>query len=68
MKERPTGLQTATFGMCMQWAPAEFPSPMVTQRFDHHNKSKRAEVVEAQYFSDEKIVARNLAYLINTTL
>lgn len=64
----PTGLQVATFGIAMEWKPEGFPAPMAVERYDHHDKSKKAEVIEAQYFCDEKIVARNLSYLLNTTL
>lgn len=62
------GLQTMTFGIGMRWAPEGFPAPFVVERYDHHDKSKKAEVVEAQYFQDEKIVAQDLSYLIAGTL
>lgn len=61
-------LQTATFGLSMRWQPEGFPAPFVVERYDHHDRSKKAEIIEAQYFQDEKIVASDLAYLINTTI
>lgn len=62
------GLQTATFGLAMRWRPEGFPAPMAVERYDHHDRSAKMEVVEAQYFQDEKIVARDLCYTITGTL
>lgn len=64
----PMSLEVATFGLSIMWRPAEFPSPMAVERYDHHNKSRKTEIVEAQYFEDERIVAPDLAYLIASTV
>ena len=61
-------METATFGLAFQWRPEEFPAPMVVERYPHHNKSRKLEIQEAQYFQDEKVVARDLAYTITGTL
>lgn len=61
-------LETATFGLGIQWQPEGFPAAMAVERYDHHNKSKKTEIIEAQYFSDERIVASDLAYLIRSTV
>jgi len=62
------GMQTATFGLSYGWQPAGFPSGMVVERYPHHNRSKKSEHQEAQYFADEKIVGKDLSYLIKDTL
>lgn len=66
--EPPAGLETRTFGLGYRWQPEEFPGPMVVERFDHHDKTKRVEIQQAQYFQDEKVVAKDLGYTIRTTL
>src|SRR3990167_4439515 len=66
--EAPNGLMTRTFGLGMRWQPDEFPGPMVVERFDHFDRTKRVEVQQAQYFQDEKIVAKDLGYVIRTTI
>lgn len=63
-----TSLQTQTFGLSMQWQPEGFGAPMVVQRYDHHDRSRHCEVLEAQYFADYKVVARELSYVISSTL
>ena len=62
--ENPRGLQTATVGLQMRWRPDGFPAPMAVQRFDHFDRTRNAEIVHAQYFSDEKLVAPELGVLI----
>lgn len=64
----PQGLRTATAGLSFQWRPEGFPSPMVIERYPHPDPSVKAEYVEAQYFQQEKIVARELIYTISGTL
>lgn len=60
--EPGVSLQTKTFGLTMRWTPAGFPAPVQASRYEHHDKSKHAEVVEVGVFQDEKIVAKNLSY------
>jgi len=62
-------LQTATFGLGIQWAPEGFPNPMSVERQVFAGAGQEnIEVVEAGYFQDEKIVAKELAYGITGTL
>jgi len=65
----PGGLDTVTFGLAPRWQPAGFPAPFVMgrQRFEGPG-TKQIEVVEGQYFQDEKIVAQDLSYGILGTL
>jgi hypothetical protein len=64
----PQVLRTATAGLAFQWRPEGFPAPLVVERYPHPDPSARTEYVEAQYFQDEKIVARDLIYTITGTL
>lgn len=65
----PVGLQTVTFGLGMRWTPEGYPAPFTVGRQTFSGPgTKNVEVVEAGYFQDEKIVARNLAYGISGTL
>lgn len=61
------GLQTTTVGLQFRWQPEGFPGPMAIERFDHHDRTRRAEIIHGTYFSDEKIVAKDLGYLIANT-
>lgn len=64
-----TGLQSKTLGGRFRWRPPSFPAPMAahTQRFSGAG-TRNVEVVQADYFQDEKIIARDLGYLIGNTL
>ena len=64
----PTGLQVATFGGALRWTPEGFPAPFAVEVYDHHDKSKKAENVDSQYFQDEKIIGQDLSYLFTDTL
>jgi len=64
----PNGIRTATAGLSFRWQPEGFPAPMVVERYPHPDPSVKAEYVDAQYFQDEKIVARDLIYTITDTL
>lgn len=61
-------LQTATFGLAFQWTPEGLPGPMAVERYEDADRGKKVEVVAAGYWQDEKVVARDLAYAITTTL
>jgi hypothetical protein len=61
-------LKTATFGLAYRWQPADIPGPMQVLRYDDPDPGKKAETIEVGYYQDEKIVARDLAYVIKDTL
>ena len=60
--------ETATFGLGFRWTPEGAPAPMQARTYMDPDPGKKAEVVEVGYYQDEKIVARNLAYLVQNTL
>lgn len=64
-----TGLQSQTFALRFGWQPSNFPAPFAVQTNRENAAGQRhVEVLEAGYFQDEKIVATDLAYVIETTL
>jgi len=58
------GLQTATFGMQIRWTPEGIAAPFAVFRYDDPDPGKKTEIVECSYYQDEKIVAKNLGYLM----
>jgi hypothetical protein len=62
------GLQTATLGLAFRWRPEGIPAPMQVVRYDDPDPGKKVEVLEVGYYQDERIVAKNLGYLIASTL
>jgi hypothetical protein len=65
--ENALSMQTATYGMSFRWTSPELGQPMaVTRAREDGAGSRRVEVLEGGYYQDEKIVASNLAYYINT--
>jgi hypothetical protein len=67
--EQSTALETVTVGVRMRWRPAGFPAPMaVYSNMEKGAGTRWVEVIESQYFQDEKIVAPQLAYAITGTL
>lgn len=64
----PPGLQTATFGLSFRWESSDLPAAFVARVYNDPDPGKKIEVTEVGYYQDEKIVARDLAYLVNGTL
>lgn len=63
------GLQTQTLGMRFEWRPAGFPAAFsVERKIDSGAGSRKVEIIEAGHFQDARIVARDLGYLISSTL
>ena len=61
-------LQTVTFGLGFRWESPDLPAPMVARVYNDPDPGKKVELTEVGYYQDEKIVARDLAYLVSTTL
>lgn len=61
-------IQTVTLGLGFRWQAPELPAAMATRVYDDPDPGKKVEIVEVGYYQDEKIVARDLAYLIGSTL
>ena len=65
----PKGKQVVTLGGAFRWQPAGFPAPFAVERQREDGAgSKKIEVIEANYFQDEKIIASALGYAITSTL
>ena len=60
--------ETATFGLGFRWTPEGAPAPMQARTYMDPDPGKKAEVVEVGMYQDEKVVARNLAYAVTSTL
>lgn len=67
--EPAAGLQTRTLGLRFKWRPDNFPADMgvVTKR-EEGAGTRWVEIIEAHRFQDEKVIASELGYLIETTL
>lgn len=61
-------LQTATFGIGFRWTNPELPAPMTARVYDDPDPGKKLELIEVGYYQAEKVVARDLAYLVGNTL
>ena len=57
-------LMTATLGLQLRWTPAGIPAPFAAERYDDPDPGKKVEVVQVGYYQAEKIVAKNLGYLM----
>lgn len=57
-------LMTATLGLQLRWTPEGIPAPLSVFRYDDPDPGKKTEVVEVSYYQSEKIVAKNLGYLM----
>lgn len=60
--------ESVTFGLGFRWQPEGVPAAMQARTYMNPHPGAKAEEVEVGYYQDEKIVARNLAYAITTTL
>ncbi len=63
-----TGLQSMTAGVRFRWQPGTFPANFGVMT-DVRNRAgqEKIEIVEAGLYQDEKIVAKDLMYCINTS-
>lgn len=60
-------MQTATYGLSFRWTNPDLGQPMaVTTAVEDGAGSRKVEVLEGGYYQDEKVIARDLAYYINT--
>lgn len=66
--EQGASLQTQTFGLGYRWTPPNMPAPMQAFRYRDSDPGKKLEIVEVGYYQAEKIVAKQLAYAIKSTL
>lgn len=65
--EGALSMQTATFGMSFRWNSPTLGVPMaVTRAVDDGAGSAKIEILEGSYYQDEKIIAKDLGYYINT--
>lgn len=69
--------RTATFGANFLWRNADEgmatqldagAPPIAVRRYPHPDPGAKAEYVEAGFYSDEKIVAKDLSYLVKDTI
>lgn len=60
--------ETATFGLGFRWTPEGIPASMQARTYMDPDPGKKAEVVEVGMYQDEKIIAKDLSYLVSTTL
>lgn len=63
-----TSEETATFGLGFRWQPEGAPAAMEARRYMDPDPGKKCEIVEVGYYQDEKITARDLAYLVGSTI
>lgn len=60
-------IRTRSFGLTFTWRRPGFPGPIYTRRYADADPGRQVEWVEAGFYHDEKIVAPDLCYVINTT-
>ncbi len=67
--EAAASTQTKTLGLRFTWNPSPFGAAFAVSRKREEGAGTRwVEIVEAQHWQDEKVVARDLGYLIGNTL
>jgi hypothetical protein len=57
-------LMTQTLGLAFRWKPDLIPAPLAMFRYNDPDPGKKIEVVEASYYQAEKVIAKNLGYLM----
>lgn len=66
-KERAVSRQTATFGLSFRWNDPALGTPMaVTSKLEDDAGSRHIEILEGMYYQDEKVIATDLGYYIQT--
>lgn len=62
------GLKAKTLGVGMRWTPAGIAAPMSVTRYLDPDPGTKKEWTEVGHYTDDKIVAVDLGYLISNTL
>ncbi|MDR7537435.1 MAG: hypothetical protein QN183_13850 [Armatimonadota bacterium] len=62
------GLDAVAFGVSFTWKPEGFPEPMQVLTYRDPDPGRATEVIQVQYWADEKIVGKDLSYGILGTL
>jgi hypothetical protein len=63
------GLQTRTLGLRFQWQPAGFPAPLAaSSRREEGAGTRNVEIIQSEHYQDEKVIARDLGYCIQSTV
>lgn len=57
-----------TFGQTFRWTNPQLGVPFAVSVYDDPDRGKKVEILDASYYDDEKVVARDLSYLIKDTL
>lgn len=66
-RENAPSMQTATFGLSFRWTDPALGSAMtVTSKLEDDAGSRHIEILEGMYYQDEKVVATDLGFYINT--
>lgn len=66
--KKPVSMKTKTFTLGFRWTPKGFPSAFATTMYDHPDPGVASEYVASGYHADEKVVAKDLGYLISNTV
>lgn len=65
--EGALSMQTATYGLSFRWTSPTLGTPMAVIRdVEDGAGSSKIEVLEGSYYQDEKVIAKDLAFFINT--
>lgn len=57
-----------TFGQTFRWTNPQLGVPFAVSVYNDADPGKKVEIIDASYYDAEKVVARDLSYLINNTL
>lgn len=63
-----TGVRTATFGLSFRWLHPDLPAPFGVRVYNDPDPGKKTEITELSYYQDEKVIAKQLAYCVASTL
>lgn len=56
--------EVTTYGLGFRWTDPELGAPMAVQRWVDPHRSKKVEYISADYYQVEKVIARDLGYLM----
>lgn len=62
------GLKTVTFGLGFRWTDPQLGVPFAVRRYRDKDEGTKKDVLDCQYYQDEKTVAQQLSYVVKTTL
>jgi hypothetical protein len=61
-------MQAVTYGLAFRWTDPILGVPLAVRRYRDADEGKKTDVLDIQYYQDERVVGQELSYLLTSTI